>query len=267
MTAVDPTIDWLVERLTPSPLPPRPWHSIARPEQIPPPGDWFVYLMMAGRGFGKSRSGAEWILEQALTYPTSEWAVVAPTFGAARDICAEGPSGILRCAQEGEVERYVSSLGHIHLRNGSRIYLISATDPDKPRGFNLAGAWVEELSSWPYEATWTEGLIPAIRDIRGPAKVMVTTTPKPRPLIRQLLERKDGSVIVVKGSTFDNQANLSASALAEMRARYEGTRLGRQELYGEFLEDREGSLWSRSVIVYAAVELRNELLGLDAGAA
>lgn len=267
MTAVDPTIDFLLERLAPAPPKRRPWLDLARPEQLPPAGEWFVYLILSGRGWGKTRAGAEWILSEALAHPESEWAVVAPTFGAARDICAEGPSGILRCAQDGEIDRYVSSLGQIHLRNGSRIYLISATDPDKLRGFNLAGAWADEFSSWPYEATWTEGLIPAIRDKRGPAKVMVTTTPKPRPLVKELLARDDGSVVTVRGSTFDNAENLSAGALAEMRARYEGTRLGRQELYGEVLLDLEGAMFSwRLIDAYRVKEeppLDRIIVGVD----
>lgn len=232
----------------PPPPNPRPWRLQARPEQKPPAGQWNIWLILAGRGWGKTRTGAEWVLGQALTYPDTTWAVIAPTFGTARDVCADGPSGIIACAQPGEVRKYVASLGHIHLANRSRIHLVGATDPDRLRGLNLAGAWADELAAWEYEATWSEGLVPAVRDMRGPAQIVVTTTPRPKPLIRSLLDRTDGTVHVTRGSTFDNAANLSSTALTELRARYEGTRLGRQELEGELLDDIPGALWTWDMI-------------------
>lgn len=166
---------------------------------------------MAGRGFGKTRSGAEWIIEQGLSHPRTDWTVVAPTFGSARDVCAEGPSGLLRIAQPGEVTSYVRSFGEIRLSSGSRIYLRSADEPDRLRGLNLAGAWCDELAVFRYgERLWHEALMPAVR--HAPAQVMVTTTPRPTPLLKALLGRQDGSVAVVRGSTFDNADNLSAAA-------------------------------------------------------
>lgn len=253
--------------LAPPPPPPRPWETQARPEQLPPEGDWYVALFLAGRGWGKTRAGAEWINKQAMTYPGTEWAVVAKTFGSARDVCVEGPSGLLKCALEGEVIRYVRSLGQIFYRNGSRVYSLGAEDADRLRGYNLAGAWADELAAWEYEETWAEGLVPAVRDPRVRSHIVVTTTPKPKPLVKQLLARDDGSVHLVRGSTFDNAANLSESALKELRARYEGTRLGRQELEGEVLDDVEGALWTWALLEAARRDehppLTRVVIGVD----
>lgn len=239
MSILAAAADW-----DPQPPPPRPWAATGRPDQLPPDTPWNVWLILAGRGWGKTRTGAEWVNEQAQKYPGTDWAVVAPTFGAARDVCVEGPSGILACAQPGEILRHVRSLGEVYYANGSKVHAIGAEDPDRLRGFNFAGAWADELAAWTYEATWWEGLVPAVRDPRGPCQIVVTTTPKPRPLVRSLLARPDGSVHITRGSTFDNAANLSATALDELRARYAGTRLGRQELEGEVLDDVEGALWT-----------------------
>jgi len=126
--------------------------------------------------------------------------------------------------------------------------MFGADSPDAGRGLNLSGAWLDELAIWqyPYE-TWTEGLAPALR-IGDRPRVVVTTTPKPIKLLRDWVTRTDGSVHITRGSTFDNRKNLSETALAELKARYEGTRTGRQELYGELLEQAEGALWQRDWI-------------------
>ena len=222
-------------------------------------------MVLAGRGWGKTRSGAEWVLEGALSHPSSDWAVVAPTFGAARDVCAEGPGGILAVARPGEVVHYVRSLGEIRLSNGSRIFTRSADEPDRLRGFNLSGAWCDELALFRYPAVWYEALVPAVR--HPPARICVTTTPRPTGLLKDLLGRRDGSVVVSRGRTWENAANLSATALTELQARYEGTRLGRQELEGELLEDVEGALWTLSMFddsrVETAPELERVVVGVD----
>ncbi len=230
-----------------TPLPERPWLPEARPEQLPPPGDWSVWLVMAGRGFGKTPCGSEFVLAEAMARPGADFAIVAPTIGAARDVALEGTSGILRIAQRDEVSHYVRSLGEVRLRNGSRIYARSADEHDRLRGLNLSGAWCDELAVWrDLDQAWNASLMPAVR--HDPGKIVVTTTPRPVPLLKDLLGREDGSVVTSRGSTFDNQANLSRSALAELKSRYLGTRLGRQELGGELLEDVEGALWSLELI-------------------
>jgi phage terminase large subunit-like protein len=241
------------------------YRTKARPQQLPPEGDWRIWLILAGRGFGKTWTGSKWLLEKALQTPGTEWAVVAPTFGDVRRICVEGPSGIIKSAQPGQIKFYNKSNGQINLANGSVIHMISADEPDRARGLNLAGAWCDEFAAWRYEETWTEGLVPALRI--GNPQVVITTTPRPTRLLKALLKRSDGSVVLTRGSTFDNAANLSQAALQELRARYEGTRLGRQELYGEVLEDVEGALWSLNSIETTRIddtpELRRIVVAVD----
>jgi phage terminase large subunit-like protein len=206
-----------------------------------------IWLLLSGRGFGKSLVGSTWLVRQALTHPGSEWAVFAPTFRDVRKTCIEGSTGILAAIGEGQLGNYRRNELQITLANGSVIYGYSADQPDRARGANLWGAWCDELCAWRYETTWHEGLVPALRKGEKP-RIVVTTTPRPTKLIKDLLGRNDGSVHVTRGSTWENAANLSATALLELKRRYEGTRLGRQELEGEVLEDIEGALWQRSLI-------------------
>jgi len=202
---------------------------------------------MAGRGFGKTRLGAEEIAWQAILQPATRWAVVAPTFADARDTCAEGESGIVAILQRYRMlDNYNRSLGEILLKNGSKIKLFSADNPERFRGPQHHGAWCDELGAWRYQDAWDQ-LQFGLRLGQKP-RVIVTTTPRSTALIRMLAGRKDGSVVITRGSTFDNAANLAPSALIELQARYNGTRLGRQELYGEILDDVEGALWTRGLI-------------------
>ena len=234
------------------------YRTSARPNQLPPEGNWFVWLILSGRGFGKTFTGAGWLAEKACSNPGTEWAVVAPTFGDVRRVCVEGPSGLLKAIPDSMKKFYNKSNGQIHLRNGSIIHMISADEPDRVRGLNLAGGWGDEFCFWRYPEVWTEGLVPALRI--GSPQFVITTTPKPTKLLKELMKRDDGSVVITRGSTFDNAANLSESALAELRARYEGTRLGRQELYGEVLEDIEGALWKADDIEETRVQTLPEMV-------
>jgi len=225
----------------------------ARAEQLPDEGDWSTWLYLAGRGAGKTRMAAEWLAWQAATNDHTRWAIVAPTFGDVRDVCAEGNSGIIGILREYDVlEDYNRTYGHIKLRNGSLIRLFSADEPNRLRGPQFHGAWCDELSSWRYSDTWDQ-LQFGLR-LGDHPRTVVTTTPKPVSLVRNLVSRADGSVRVVRGSTFDNAANLAPQALIELQLRYNGTRLGRQELYGELLEDIEGALWTRKMIDDARVK-------------
>jgi phage terminase large subunit-like protein len=250
-----------------SPPRPRPWHELARPAQLPPDGDWTVWLVLAGRGFGKTRLAAEWIAEQAVTHPGTEWAIVAPTWRDCRKTCIEGRSGVVHALLPGELDSMNASDLLIRLSNGSRIYGYSADRPDRLRGANLSGAWVDEAASMVHvDELFGESLTPALRIGTRP-RVLITTTPRPVKLLRDLLARDDGSVAVVRGSTWDNAANLSPTALAELRSRYGGTRLGRQELEGELLDDVEGALWTRAMLdatrVDAAPALVRIVVGVD----
>ena len=221
---------------------------MARPEQLPTEDDeWTIWLYLAGRGAGKTRTAAEWLAWQALTNDRTRWAVIAPTFGDVRDTCAEGESGLIPILhQYGALDYYNRSTGDIRLMNGSRVKLFSADEPDRLRGPQHHGAWCDELAAWRYPDTYDQ-LQFGLRLGQHP-KTIITTTPRPTALIKQLVAKTDGSVRVIRGSTFDNAKNLAPAALVELQARYNGTRLGRQELYGEILDDVDGALWTKGMI-------------------
>jgi phage terminase large subunit-like protein len=219
------------------------WLAEARPKQLPPTSqDWDVWLYMGGRGVGKTRSASEWLAEQMRRRPGTRWAIVAPTFSDGRDVCVEGKTGLL-AALAGDIELWNRSQGHLIASSGAQAQVFPAEVPDRLRGPSHDGAWCDELAAWRYPDAWDQ-LQYTLRDGDRPQTV-VTTTPRPVRLVRQLVDRAavgDG-VILRRESTFDNAANLAPAALAELRARYEGTRLGRQELYAELLLDVPGALW------------------------
>lgn len=225
------------------------WLDTARPTQITPSGDWFIWLILAGRGWGKTRTGATDAVLYALKYPEVQVAVVTPTFGDLRRVAFEGISGILKhtpkeCLLEGRGQGYNSSGMSIRLHNGSQIMGYAATEPDRLRGPQFHRAWCDELAAWRYPETFDQ-LMFALRLGKNP-RCIVTTTPRPTPLIKRLVNRED--VHVTRGSTFENADNLAESALEMLKERYEGTTLGRQELYAEIVEDIEGALWNPSMI-------------------
>ena len=193
-------------------------------------------MILSGRGWGKTRTGAEWLAYQAVNNDRTRWAVVAPTFSDARDTCVEGESGLQSVLNRYRmIHRWNRSLGELDLRNGSKIKLFSAEEPERLRGPQHHGAWCDELAAWRYDDAWTQ-LQFGLRLGQTPQTV-VTTTPKPRKLLRSLIDRDTS--IVTTGSTFENADNLSPAALEELRTLYDGTRTGRQELHGELLEDRK----------------------------
>lgn len=221
-------------------------HRLARPEQIPDDdAEWNTLALLAGRGFGKTRTAAEWLAWQAIRHPKTRWAIVAPTHADARDTCVEGESGILNILREyGVLKDYNRSISEIFLTNGSRMKLFSGEEPDRLRGPQFHGGWFDELAAFKYPDTWDQYQF-GLRLGTNP-RTIVTTTPRPTKLIKDLTKRE--GVVVVRGSTFDNAKNLAASALTELKSRYENTRLGRQELYGEILDTVEGALWTRELI-------------------
>jgi phage terminase large subunit-like protein len=221
-------------------------------EQLPTSDkSWTTWLYLAGRGAGKTRTAAEWLAYQASSNPRTRWAIAAPTYGDVRDTCAEGESGIVRVLQEyGTLKDYNRSIGEIFLTNGSRIKLFSGEEPDRFRGPQFHGGWFDELAAFKYPDAWDQYQF-GLRLGEFP-QTIVTTTPRPTKLIKDLITR-DG-VRVQRGSTFDNAKNLAASALTELKLRYENTRLGRQELYGEILDNVEGALWTREMIETARVD-------------
>lgn len=204
---------------------------------------------MTGRGFGKTRTGAEWLVEKARRRQ-GEYAAIGPTWRDARLIVAQGPSGILNCLWDDELIDYNKGHGDILLRNGSLIHLLSADQPDRIRGYNLDGAWGDEFAAWRYPAAYDEGLIPALRI--GEPQLVLTTTPKMTKLVARVNKRaKDPDDLAFRlttGSMNDNRDNLSEAAIDEIKRMYAGTKLGRQEIEGELIEDVEGAVTTLDII-------------------
>lgn len=232
------------------------WLSEARDKQIAPAGNWAIWLILAGRGWGKTKTGAEDIVSYAMRHPNSICAVVAPTLGDLRRTCIEGPSGILstlpeECLENKQNSPYNSRTAEIKLWNGSKIMGFSANEPDRMRGPQYHRAWCDELAAWRYEEAFDQ-LQFGLRLGQQP-QMVITTTPRNTPLVRKLMDRTENDVHLTSGSTFENEKNLAESALQTFRERYEGTRLGRQELYAEVLTDIEGALWTYGRIEEARV--------------
>lgn len=228
------------------------WRLQARPEQLPPAGDWSTWLILAGRGWGKTRTGAEWTQERVLLGEAGRIALVAPTAADARDVMVEGPSGLLAIAPDGMRPTYEPSRRRLEWPNGALAYTFSAEEPDRLRGPQFDAAWCDELAAWKDgRSTWDQ-LQFGLRLGRKP-RACVTTTPRPIAILRELLAR--GDVVTTRGGTLDNQENLAPGFLAALQSRYGGTRLGRQELSGELLEDVAGALWTRDMI--DAAQVRN----------
>jgi phage terminase large subunit-like protein len=273
------------------------WWFTGRPEQFAPPGDWFIWLLLSGRGFGKTRTAAEWLAERVLKYPVdtagfrTEWLLIAETLSDGMRLCVQGPAGIARVLERrlGPARRTIHDgsgrwrifkaqkpfiqLYDEHGAEGQIIYVEGADDEDVGRGYNASGAWLDEFAKWPKpDGSWLEGIMPSLRaelpDGEYP-RVIVATTPK---LVVQLLDwkkRKDGSVYLTTGSTYDNATNLAAPTLAELHKRYHGTRLGRQELLGELIEEIEGAMWKLDWIEHNRVLPENvpslglKVIGMD----
>jgi phage terminase large subunit-like protein len=218
------------------------WRLWARRNQLPPDGDWRTWVVLAGRGFGKTRTGAEWCRHELETGRRSRVALVAPTAADARDVMIEGESGILAIAPPGKRPVYEPSKRRITYGNGAIATAYSADEPDRLRGPQHDAAWCDELASWRYPETW-DNLQLGLR-LGGNPRSIVTTTPKPQKLLKGILSAADTAI--TRGATYDNRANLPDSFLTAIARQYEGTRLGRQELYAELLEDTVGALWTRA---------------------
>jgi phage terminase large subunit-like protein len=221
------------------------WSWWRREDQCPPDGDWHVWLLLAGRGFGKTRTGAEWTRAFAEANPGARIALVAASLHEARQVMVEGESGLLGIAPDDARPDYESSLRRLTWPNGAVATLYSAAEPDSLRGPEHAAAWCDEIAKWPQgEAAW-DNLMLTMRIGERP-RVVATTTPRGVPLVRRLMRER--GVAVTRGATHSNRHNLSPTWLATMDVLYGGTRLGRQELGGEMLEDVEGALWSRALV-------------------
>jgi predicted phage terminase large subunit-like protein len=223
------------------------WAAVARPNQLPPLGDWWqIWLLLAGRGFGKTRTLAEWVCEQVASGQASRIALVAATAADARDVLVEGQSGILAVAPPWFRPIYEPSKRRLTWPNDAIATTYSAEEPDRLRGPQHDAAVCDELGSWSRPETW-DMLQFGLRLGRNP-RCLVATTPRPTKLIRELLTREGRDVVVTRGSTYENRANLAPGFFDQVIRKYEGTRLGRQELNAELLDDTPGALWSHSII-------------------
>lgn len=225
------------------------WPFWARPSQIAPSGDWDGWLILAGRGFGKTRTGAEWV-RSMVCGPTplskgrySRVALVAETAADARDVMVEGESGLLAVHPKSHRPNYEPSKRRITWPNGAVATLFNATEPDQLRGPQHDLAWLDELAKWRYAQETFDMLQLGLRLGDAP-KQCVTTTPRPIPLLKAMIANPRWTV--TRGSTYDNSINLAPSFLSQIAKRYEGTRLGRQELTAEILDDAPGALWTRA---------------------
>lgn len=225
----------------------------ARPDQLPPDGDeWGIWLALAGRGWGKTRVGAETVVTWALEHPKCLTAVIGKKWTQVRDTAFAAIIEILE--RDGIGFEYNKGDLELFLDNGSTIRGYSGESPDTVRGANFHYAWVDEIAFIQQASyLWHDCLIPAVR--KGEARIIATTTGRPTPLLKELIARRDGRVVVTRGKTFDNEANLSPATIAELKAKYEGTKRGRQELYGDIVEDVDGALWTVSMTDTARVRV------------
>lgn len=218
---------------------------------------------MAGRGFGKTRTGVENTLQNAYFYDNTRYAVVAPTWDDVRKTCFEGESGLMSRVAPEMVKGgdYNKSLYTLELENGSIIQGFSADKPDRLRGPQFHGAWCDEICAWRYPETW-EMLEFTLR-LGDKPRTTITTTPKPTKLIKELVQMP--GVLITNGSTYENVNNLAGSFLKRIQERYEGTRLGQQELDGLLLTEVEGSLWKRNMIQHIRENELPDLLRVIVG--
>lgn len=228
------------------------WKFWARPDQLCPEGDyWTTWLILAGRGWGKTKTGSETIRDWACgSTPLGKGqckhiGLVAETSSDARDVMVEGPAGILACHPKDFRPTYEPSKRRLTWANGATATLYNAVEPDQLRGPQHDALWGDEVAKWRYmQETWDQAQM-GLRLGLHPRQI-ITTTPRPLPLIRKLLN--DPSCVVTRGRTWDNAGNLAAPFLKQIADRYNGTRLGRQELEGEVLDDMPGALWNRDMI-------------------
>jgi phage terminase large subunit-like protein len=222
----------------------------ARSDQRPPmDGDWVTWLLTGGRGSGKTRTGSEFT--QRMTEYTGRLALVGPTGPDARDVMVEGESGILAIAAPGKVPAWEPSKRRLTWPNGAKGHVFSAEEPDRLRGPEHGYAWIDEPAHFPLVQQVWDNLMFGLR-IGARPRVVATTTPKPRPWLKELIAAR--TTRVAKASTFDNLDNLAPTFAELIISRYQGTRLGRQELEGEILEDVEGALWHYEMIEVDRVE-------------
>ena len=235
------------------------WNFWARDNQLEPNGDWNTWFINAGRGFGKTRTGVEWVREQ-VKLGKKRIAAVAATNSDIERVMIKGESGFLNVCWEGDTTYKGVHMGFpewsptkrsLTWANGASVMFFSAEEPERLRGPQFEIAWCDELAAWNKDIDTWDMLQFCMRLGKHP-RIVVTTTPKPTKLVRKIL--KDSKTVVTVGSTFDNSHNLAKTYLEAVKNQYEGTRLGRQELYAEILEESEGSLWTTDMLEKAEIK-------------
>lgn len=221
------------------------WLQTAHDHQLLPSGDWWsIWLLLAGRGAGKTRAAAEEIGWLAWTNPGTRWLVAAPTSGDVRGTCFEGDSGLLSVIPLALVDDYNKSLHELRLINGSFIKGIPASEPERFRGPQFHGGWLDELAAWDYlDAAWD--MIQFGMRLGQRARIIASTTPKPKPRVLELLEREGEDVVVTRASTYVNVSNLADNFKRQI-LQYEGTNLGRQEIHAEIIDPEEAGIVKRA---------------------
>ncbi len=221
------------------------WPFWARPDQLIPPGDWIYWLPLAGRGWGKTRTGAETLRQWARDFPLVN--LIGATADDVRDVMVEGESGVLAVCPRDERPRYVAHRRRLEWPNGAKSLLFSAEEPERLRGKQHMKLWADELAAWRYPEAWDQAIF-GLRLGKKP-QAIITTTPRPSKLMRELLA--DPLTHSTQHSTFENIGNLAENFLDRVVRKYEGTRLGRQELHAHMLLDAPGALWTRESLEQA----------------
>ena len=235
----------------------------ARPSQLPPEGDWTTWLVLAGRGYGKTRILSEWVKGEVTYGGRRRLALVGATAADVRDVIVEGESGILAMSHPLMRPTWEPSKRRLTWSNGAIATTFSADEPDRLRGPQHDGAAADELAAWRYPDAWDQ-LMLGLR-LGADPRCVVATTPRPTKLIESLLA--DPMCVVTRGTTYENLDNLAPAFRRKILAKYEGTRLGEQELLAKVIEDAAGALWKRALIdgsrVRAAPELRRVVVAID----
>ena len=221
------------------------WPLHARDSQLPPKEDWDTWMILAGRGFGKTRTGAEWVRAQVESGAAKRIALVARTLPEAQSIMVHGESGIINISPPWDKPTYEPSKRKLTWRSGAFALAFSSHEPDQLRGPQFDAAWCDELASWEYPAQTWDNLTFALRLGRRPRSV-VTTTPKSIELVRTLTNGP--GVHVTRGTTFDNKDNLAPAFFNGIIEQYDGTRIGQQEIYAELIDEDEDAIWKREWI-------------------
>lgn len=218
------------------------WEAVARPEQLLP-DDKPIMFMLMGRRCGKTRSAAEWVRSRVERGIARQVMIVAPTHNDLITDMLNGPSGLITRSPPGAKPHFKTTDNTLNWPNGARAICLSAEEPERTRGKEVDTVWCDEIAAWRYgEEVWN--LIPFCAG-RQDMRILVTTTPKPTPLVRRILAEAHH---IVRGTTFDNADNLSSEQLASLKAKHEGTHLGRQELYAEIIDEVPGAFWTRAIL-------------------